>query len=55
MFPKMSYEEYLSKTGEKDTRQNWIAWKIEACGMDSQEATRVAYDSEWGYEPHRKG
>jgi hypothetical protein len=47
----MDYNEYLIKTGEKDTRQNWIAWKIETCGMEPDEATKAAYDTEWGYKP----
>jgi len=47
----MSYEEYLNATKEKDSRQNWIAWKVEVYGMEPAEATKAAYDSEWGYKP----
>lgn len=46
----MSYAEYLQYTGDKDTRQTWIAWKC-YCGMSLKAATRAAYDSIWGYQP----
>ena len=51
MFPKMSYEEYLAKTGNEDTLQNWVMWKVDMFRMEPQEATKAAYDPEWGYEP----
>jgi len=51
----MGYAEYLAKTRQKDTRQNWVAWKVEICGMEPRAATRAAYDSEWGYKPLKGG
>ena len=45
----MSYDEYLSKTGDPDKRATWIAWKVEICGMSPIEATKAAYDPEWGW------
>lgn len=47
----MSYAEYLATTGSEDSRQSWIAWKVEICRMEPSEATKAAYDKEWGYEP----
>ena len=45
----MSYEEYLSKTNSEDSRQSWISWKTEVCGMEYTGAVRAAYDPEWGW------
>ena len=47
----MSYEEYLAKTKQKDTREAWKWWKIEVCGMSEKEAIRAAYKI---YEPLEK-
>lgn len=47
----ISYEEYLSKTNKQDKRESWIDWKTEICGLRLDEATKAAYDPEWGFEP----
>jgi hypothetical protein len=47
----MSYQEYLSRTGQKDSRTAWKWWKIETCGMSEKQAIKAAYDPEWGYKP----
>ncbi len=47
----MSYKEYLERTNQTDARFSWIAWKVEMCGMTTEEATKAAYDPEWGWEP----
>lgn len=47
----MSYQEYLSRTGQKDSRTAWKWWKIEICGMSEKQAIKAAYDPEWGYKP----
>jgi len=47
----LSYTEYLTKAGQHDSRQAWIDWKIVCCGMEPDEATKAAYDPEWGWTP----
>ena len=47
----MSYEEYLERTKEKDSRSAWVAWKIEVCGMEPNKAIRASCDKEWGWKP----
>lgn len=47
----LSYAEYLSKAGQKDSRQAWIDWKIVCCGMEPKEAAKVADDPDWGWTP----
>jgi len=42
----MSYQEYLSRTGQKDSRTAWKWWKIEICGMSEKQAIKAAYDPE---------
>lgn len=46
----MSYEEYLEKTNQKDSRTAWKYWKIEVCGMTEKEAIKASVN----YEPIRK-
>ena len=36
----MSYEEYLLKTNQTDSRTAWKQWKIECCGMSEEEAIK---------------
>ena len=43
-----SYEEYLKRTNQKDTRESWKWWKIEVCGMSETEAIRASITI---YEP----
>ena len=38
----MSYEEYLEKTGQQDSRAAWKWWKIEVCGMSLKEAIKAS-------------
>ncbi|WP_206459407.1 hypothetical protein [Anaerovorax sp. IOR16] len=45
-----SYKEYLQKTGKKDSRESWIDWKVEICGMDYEEARIASIDPDWGWE-----
>lgn len=45
----MSYQEYLTATGDKDIRSTWIDWKVFS-GMDVKEAIKAAYDPEWGWQ-----
>lgn len=47
----MSYEEYLKRTGQEDSRFAWVAWKVEVCGMETKEAATASYDKNWGWEP----
>ena len=39
----MSYEEYLRKTKQSDSRESWKWWKIEVCGMSEKEAIKASY------------
>ena len=48
---QISYEEYLNKTGESDSRMAWVWWKIMCCGMQDKEARLASYDPEWGWAP----
>jgi hypothetical protein len=50
-FPIMSYQEYLTRTGQKDNRHTWIDWKMDVYGMTERQAIKAAYDPEWGYKP----
>jgi len=47
----MSYQEYLNRTGQKDSLTAWKWWKIEVCGMSEKQAIKAAHDPEWGYKP----
>ena len=47
----ISYEEYLKKTGQKDSRNSWKWWKIECCGMSEKEAVKASLSC---YEPLKK-
>lgn len=47
----MSYEEYLEKTNQKDSRTAWKWWKIEVCGMSEVEAIKASIHC---YEPLQK-
>lgn len=38
----MSYEEYLQRTNQNDTRSAWKWWKIEVCGMSEREAIKAS-------------
>lgn len=38
----LSYEEYLERTGQDDSRTAWKLWKIEVCGMSEKEAIRAS-------------
>ena len=44
----MSYQEYLTKTGQKDSLTSWKWWKIECYGMTEREAIKAAIKF---YEP----
>lgn len=44
----MSYQEYLTKTGQKDSRTAWKWWKIECYGMTEREAIKASIKF---YEP----
>lgn len=44
----MSYQEYLEKTGYKDSPTAWKWWKVEICGMTETEAIKAAIKY---YEP----
>lgn len=46
----MSYDEYLKRTGKEASKEAWIDWKVEICGMSYIEARKVCYDLDWGYE-----
>lgn len=37
-----SYEEYLQRTKQKDSRNTWKWWKIEVCGMSEKEAIKAS-------------
>lgn len=43
-----SYEEYLRRTNQEDTRETWKWWKIEVCGMCETEAIKASITV---YEP----
>lgn len=44
----LSYQEYLEKTGQKDSRFAWKWWKIEVYGMTEKEAIKASIKY---YEP----
>jgi hypothetical protein len=46
----INYETYLEKSNQPDCRRAWINWKMDIYGMSEREATKAAYDPEWGYE-----
>ena len=46
----LSYAEYLSKTGKPDSRESWIDWKIDCCGMTFMAARRASYYVDWSNE-----
>lgn len=46
----MSYDDYLSQADREDSKEAWIDWKFECCGMNYVEAMRAANDPDWGYE-----
>lgn len=46
-----SYEEYLKRTNQKDTREAWKWWKIEVCGMSETEAIKASITV---YEPLKR-
>lgn len=48
---KESYEDYLIRTHQKDSRTSWKWWKIEDCGMSEKEAIKASIEC---YEPIRK-
>lgn len=37
-----SYEEYLKRTKQKDSRNAWKWWKIEVCEMNEKEAIKAS-------------
>ena len=37
-----SYEEYLNRTKQEDSRTAWKWWKIEVCGMREMEAIKAS-------------
>ena len=37
-----SYEEYLNRTKQEDSRTAWKWWKIEVCGMSEKEAIKAS-------------
>lgn len=43
-----SYEEYLNRTNQEDSRTAWKWWKIEVCGMSEIEAIKASITE---YEP----
>ena len=43
-----SYEEYLKRTNQEDTRTAWKWWKIEVYGMSEKEAIKASITE---YEP----
>lgn len=47
----MSYEEYLQKTNQADSRTAWKWWKIEICGMSETKAIKASITE---YEPLRE-
>jgi hypothetical protein len=47
---QLRYDEYLNKTGLQDSREAWINWKTDVCGMTRKQAVKAAYDPAWGYE-----
>ena len=46
-----SYEDYLKRTNQKDSRSAWKWWKIEVCGMSEKEAIKASITE---YEPISK-
>ena len=44
MFPIMSYADYLKATNQKDSRNRWVWWKVEICGMEYAEAVRASIE-----------
>ena len=48
----LSYEEYLRKTKQKDSRTAWKFWKMEVYGMSEKEAIRASYQC---YKPLKGG
>lgn len=47
----LSYSEFLVKYGWRDTRDNWILWKMVEHRMTEREAIKAADDPEWGWTP----
>ena len=37
-----SYEEYLNRTKQEDSRTAWKWWKIEVCEMSEKEAIKAS-------------
>ena len=37
-----SYEEYLNRTNQEDSRAAWKWWKIKVCGMSEKEAIKAS-------------
>ena len=46
-----SYEEYLKRTNQEDTRESWKWWKIEVYGMSEVEAIKASVTM---YEPLKR-
>lgn len=46
-----SYEEYLRRTKQEDSRESWKWWKIEVYGMSEKEAIKASITL---YEPLKR-
>ncbi len=49
--PRVSYEEYLRQTKQKDSRDVWMLWLADCYGLTFSEAAGLLDDPVWGYKP----